>query len=155
MAKLHVLSTATGDLAQPSQDAVAAIQTLETATEGIKKRASDMRDRGAAYFENWEKQLAAMSTPEVVAIAEKRKDELAAKYAEVLTAMQETRAAFDPYWTDMTAIRKAVENGLTAETLKTFAPQVKAAQEKASLVKTRIEAVSAKLDQVGVIYTKA
>ena len=31
----------------------------------IKKRADAMRDRGAAYFEAWEKQLAAMSTPGV------------------------------------------------------------------------------------------
>jgi hypothetical protein len=154
MAKLQSLSIATGDLKKPSQGALESIQSLDTQTQDIKKRADDMRNRGAAYFEAWEKQLAAMSSPEVMAIAAKRKDELAAKYTEVLTAMQESRAAFDPYWADLTAIRKAIEDGLTPETLKALAPKVKEAREKATTLMTRVEVASAKLDQVGVIYTK-
>jgi hypothetical protein len=153
-AKLSVLTEATGDLDTPSQGVVEAIKTLESETSGLKKRASDMRDKGAAYFETWEKQLAAMTTPEIQALAAKRKDELAKKYAEVLTAMQETRAAFDPYWTDMTAIKKAVEDGLTPEKMVTFKTQVKNARDKSETVKTRVEGVSSKLNQVSVIYTK-
>jgi hypothetical protein len=153
-AKLNVLTEASGDLDAPSQGVLDAIKTLESETSGLKKRASDMRDKGATYFETWEKQLAAMTTPEIQALAAKRKDELAKKYAEVLTAMQETRAAFDPYWTDMTAIKKVVEDGLTPEKMVTFKTQVKTARDKAETVKTRVEGVSSKLNQVSVIYTK-
>jgi hypothetical protein len=153
-AKLDVLTGASGDLDLPSQGVLDAIKTLEDETSGVKKRASDMRDTGAAYFETWEKQLAAMTTPEIQAMAAKRKDELSKKYTEVLTAMQETRAAFDPYWTDMTAIKKAVEDGLTPEKMTAFKIQAKSAREKAETVKTRVETVSSKLNQIGAIYSK-
>jgi hypothetical protein len=153
-AKLDVLSASTGNLKQPSQDALAAIEGLDKEAQGLKKRADSMRDRGAAYFEAWETQLAAMSTPGVVAIATKRKDELAAKYAEVLTAMQEGRSAFDSFWTDLQAVQKAVEDGVTPESQKTLAPQIQATKEKATTLKGRIEAVTSKLHQVTAIYTK-
>ncbi len=154
MAKLEALSVATGDLDKPSEGALEATQSLETELNALKKRGDDMRERGAAYFETWEKQLAAMSTPEVVAIATKRKDELSAKYAEVLTAMQEGRAALDAYWGDMKAIRTAVDDGLTPETQKLLGPQVKAAKEKATALKSRAEIVSGMLNQVSLLYTK-
>ena len=153
-AKLEVLSASTGNLKTPSQDAVAAIEALDKEAQGIKKRGDDMRDRGAAYFDSWEKQLAAMSTPGVVAIATKRKDELAAKYTEVLTAMQEGRAAFDSYWADLQAIQKTVEDGVTPENLTTLTPQIKAAKDKATTLKGRIEVVTSKIHQVSAIYTK-
>src|SRR5678815_3529973 len=89
MAQLETLAVATGDLDKRSENALDAIKVLDTETQAIKARGDQMRNRGAAYFEAWEKQLATMSTPEVVAVATKRKEELSAKYAEVLTAMQE------------------------------------------------------------------
>lgn len=155
MARLEALSTAKGDLDKPSEGALEAIQALENEIQAIRKRGEDMRNRGAAYFEAWEKQLAAMSTPEVVAIATKRKNELSAKYAEVLTAMQESRAALDAYWADMKVIRKAVDDDLTPETQRLLVSQVKAAKEKATTLKSRVEAASGMLDQVSLLYTKS
>jgi hypothetical protein len=154
MAQLEALSTSTGDLDQPSEDALEAIQVLETETQALKARGDEMRNRGAAYFEAWEKQLAAMSTPDVVAVATKRKDELSASYAEVLTSMQESRAALDAYWADMKPIRSALDDGLTSETQELLATQVKAAKDKATTLKSRIEAMFAKVNQVSLIYTK-
>lgn len=153
IAKLEVLSAAT-DIKQPSKDALAAIDSLDTLTQAIKKRAQDMRDRGAAYFEAWEAQIKSTTTPEVAAIAVKRQDELAAGYTEVLTSMQESRAAFDPFWTQMQSIRKVVDDGLTPQGQTDFVAQVKAVKEMAATLKNRVEATSAKLNQVSVIYTK-
>jgi hypothetical protein len=154
MAKLDTLASATGDLDKPSESALAAIEALDAEAQILKKRGDQMRDRGAAYFEAWEKQLASMSTPAVEAIATKRKEELAAKYAEVLTSMQETRAAMDAYWSDMTAIRKAIEEGLTPEAQKLLVPQIKAAKEKATTLKSRIDGTFEELGQVSLIYAK-
>jgi hypothetical protein len=153
IAKLEVLSAAT-DRKQPSKDVIAAIDSLDTSTQAIKKRAQDMRDRGASYFEAWETQIKSTTTPEVAAIAVKRKDELAASYAEVLTSMQESRAAFDPLWTEMQSIRKVVDDGLTQQGQADFLAQIKAVKEMAVTLKSRVEATSAKLNQVSVIYTK-
>jgi hypothetical protein len=154
MAKLDSLSTATGDLDKPSEDTLAAIETLEKELNGLKKRGDEMRDKGSAYFEKWEKQLATMSTPDVAEIATKRKEELAAKYSAVLTAMQESRAAMDSYWADMSKIQKAIDDDLTPETQKLLVGQVKAAKEKAATLKERVNAGAEKLNDVGLIYKK-
>jgi len=154
MVKLGALTSATGDLEKPKEDALAAIGSLETESQGLKKRGDEMRERGAAYFEAWEKQLAAMSTPAVAEIAAKRKDELAAKYTEVLTAMQETGSASVAFWTDMQSIKKALDEDLTPDAQKVLAPTVQAAQEKAATLKSRIDATFEKLSQVGLIYAK-
>jgi uncharacterized coiled-coil DUF342 family protein len=155
MAKLEALSTATGDLDKPSEEALKAIETLDNEMKTLKSRGEEMRDKGAAYFEKWEKQLSSMTTSEVKDIAAQRKDELAAKYTDVLTSMQESRAALDSYWTDMTAIQKVVDDGLTPEKQKLLVPQVTAAKEKAETLKDRVQATAAKLNDVGLIYKKS
>lgn len=154
MARLDKLVAATGDLEKPSEEALAAIEALDAETKTLKGRGEQMRERGAAYFETWEKQLASMSTPEVAEIATKRKDELSAQYAAVLTSMQETGAAMELYWGDMTKIQKAVDDGLTPETHKLLATQVTAAREKATTLKSRIEATFTKIGLVSLIYMK-
>jgi hypothetical protein len=155
MAKLDALCAAgKDDLDKQSENTLAAIAALDAETQLLKQRGDNMRDRGAAYFEVWEKQLASMSTPEVAALAAKRKEELSAKYAEVLTSMQETRAALDTYWGDMNAIRKAIDDDLTPESQKALAPQVKMAKDKGATLKSRIDATFAKLGQVSLIYAK-
>jgi chromosome segregation ATPase len=153
MAKLEKLCTASGDLEAPSDDAIRAIDSLAAEIEALKSRGDQMRDRGAAYFEEWEKQLASISTPEVAAVATKRKDELAASYAEVLSAMQESRAALDAFWSDMKAIRTAVDEGVSPESQKLLTPQVKTAKDKGATLKSRVEATLQKVNQVSLIYT--
>jgi len=153
-ARLDVLATSTGNLKEPSKAALGAIEALDQESQSLKKRGDDMRERGAAYFEAWETQLAAMTTPGVVAVATKRKDELTKQYAEVLTAMQESRSSFDSYWTDVQALREAIDDGLKPETLASLAPQIKQAKDKAGILKGRIDAVNSKLDQVSALYTK-
>jgi chromosome segregation ATPase len=153
MAKLDALAANKGDLDKPSKDALSAIGSLDNELQSLKTRADEMRNRGAAYFEAWEKQLAAMSTPEVVAIATKRKEELSAKYAEVLSGMQESRAALDAYEAEMKPIQAALDEGLTPDKHKLLAGEVKSAKEKAATLKSRIDATFQKLNQVSLIYS--
>jgi hypothetical protein len=68
--------------------------------------------------------------------------------------MQETKAAFDPFWTQMQTIRKAVDDGLTPDGQKNLVAQVKTVKEMAATLKTRVETTGAKLNQVSVIYTR-
>jgi len=153
VAKLEILAASAANFAKPAEDVVSAAKTLETASEGLTQRAKDMRERGAAYFEAWEKQLAAMSTPEIAARASKRKNELSKQYAEVLTAMQEARSAYDVFWTDLQATVKAIDDGLTEDKVKLMAEPVAKMKTQAGAVKERIATLSSVVDGVGVLYT--
>src|SRR6185295_6644356 len=46
MAKLDTLAAATGDLKDPSKDALAAIEALDVEAKSLKARGEQMRDRG-------------------------------------------------------------------------------------------------------------
>jgi hypothetical protein len=153
VAKLEILAASAANFDKPGEEVVAASKALDAASEGLKKRAKDMRERGAAYFEAWEKQLASMSTPEVVARATSRKEELSKQYADVLTAMQEGRSAYDAFWTDLQATVKAVDDGLTADKVKLMAEPVAKMKAQAATVKERITTLTEKVDRIGVLYT--
>jgi len=153
IAKLEVLAASTGDLDKPSEESVAAIESLGASTAVLKTRADDMRQRGATYFESWEKQLAATSTPAVQALIAKRKDDLTKRYTDVLTSMQQTRAAYDTFWNDLQGTVKAIDEGLNPDKVKLFAPKLATLKEEAKTFKDRIDTTSTKLDQVAGLYT--
>jgi hypothetical protein len=153
VAKLEILAASPANFDKPAEEVVAASKALDAASEGLKKRAKDMRERGAAYFEAWEKQLASMSTPAIVALAASRKEELSKQYADVLTAMQEGRSAYDGFWTDLQTTVKAIDEGLTADKVKLMADPVAKMKAKAATVKERITTLTEKVDRIGVLYT--
>src|SRR5688572_16422659 len=123
IAKLEVLAATTGDdLDKPSEDAAASIEAMGKSTDVLKTRADEMRQRGAAYFEAWEKQLASTSTPAIAQLIAKRKEDLAQRYSDVLTSMQQARAAYDPFWAELQDTSKAIDDGLNPDKVKLFAP---------------------------------
>ena len=155
VASLETLAASTGDLEKPHEKFEEAVEALDTETRDVRKRADDMREKGAAYFEAWEKSIAGMSTPEAKEIAEKRKTELAAKYTEVLTAMQETRAAYDVFAAGLDSIEKKLDEDLTPASLQALAPHIEKVKESAKTVKDRATSTSQKLDDIGALYTRS
>ena len=153
IAKLEVLAGSTGDLDKPSEDAAAAIEALGKATEALKSRADEMRQRGATYFEAWEKQLASTSTPAIAQLISKRKEDLAQKYADVLTSMQQARASYDPLWAGLQDTSKAIDDGLNPDKVKLFQPTLAKLKTQATTFKDRLDNVWSKVDQIAVIYT--
>ena len=154
VSRLDALVNASKDLEKPSEQYTAAVMALDTESAGLKKRADDMRERGTAYFEAWEKGIAAITTPEVKDLALQRKAELASKYTELLTAMQETRAAYDPFAAGLQAIQTKLDDSLTVESIKALAPDIAKAKTGAKSVKDRIGVVLDKLSNVGGIYAR-
>jgi len=154
VSRLDALAGASTDLEKPHEEFNAALKGLETESAGLKKRADDMRQRGAGYFEAWEKGLASMTTPEVKDAALKRKAELSSKYTELLTAMQETRAAYDPLVAGLQELQKKLDDSLTVESIKALAPDVTKVKAGAKTLKDRIAIVLEKLGSVGGIYSQ-
>src|SRR5215475_10661041 len=49
------------------------VAKLESTANDVRKRAQSMREQGQAYFKQWEGELAQVNSPEIRALAEKRK----------------------------------------------------------------------------------
>jgi chromosome segregation ATPase len=155
VSRLDALAGASKDLEKPHEEFNASLKSLEEEAAGLKKRADDMRQRGAAYFEAWEKGLAAMTTPEVKDAGLKRKAELSSKYTELLTAMQETRASYDPFVAGLQELQKKLDDSLTVESIKALAPDVAKVKAGAKTLKDRIATVLEKVNTIGGIYAQS
>jgi hypothetical protein len=87
-------------------------------------------------------------------VATKRKAELSKKYSEVLTAMQETRSAYDSFAAGLQSIRTSLDDDLSEDSLKKISPVVTKVKDGAKTVKDRAAATLQKLGEIGGIYTQ-
>jgi hypothetical protein len=116
-------------LEKPSEDALAAITTLDTQAQALKKRGDEMRDRGAAYFELWRRQLARRR---------RRKSRRSPRSAR--KSSREVRGGPDGDAGDRVGEHRVLDrhecdpqghrSGLTADANKLLAPQVKTARRR-------------------------
>lgn len=154
-AKLQILAASTEDeLEEPYEGFVDSVEKLHANAAGLVERGDAMRERGAAYFQEWEDQMSKMATTTVKDVATKRKDELASAYAAVLAKMQEARAAYDAYDGSLEEIQSALEEDLDPATLKGLAGRFKTAKEQAATLTTRLDGVLETIDKVAVIFTR-
>ena len=65
-----IVTTATTDPRKAFKDFDKAVPRIDDAAKTAKKRAEDMKERGQAYFAQWEKEMAAVNSPEVRKLAE-------------------------------------------------------------------------------------
>jgi hypothetical protein len=69
--------------------------------------------------------------------------------------MQQTRAAYDPFWADLEATVKSIEDGLNPDKVKIFATTTLGKlKQGAATFKDRVGVVATKVDEIAGLYTK-
>lgn len=149
-----LIATTAGDLTAPYKAFAEAVAKLDADRNVVLKRGADMKAKGAAYFEQWEKQLAAMGTPEVKELAEKRKADLAAKYTALLETTAATREMSDALFGRLKDVEKVLGNDLNAEGLKAIAPLVEKVKEARKPVKENVDAIMGRLEEISAVYSR-
>lgn len=129
------------------------VEALEAQAAASRTRADAMRSQGKAYFEAWEKQLAAMSSPDILERAKERQADLAKEYQTVTDLAQKAREAYGPFMSDLQDIKKVLQNELTEGGIKVLAPIVKKTKDDAGAVKERVAAVASELKNIVAIYS--
>jgi hypothetical protein len=86
---------------------------LESTSEKAKKRGQDMKEKGQAYFADWEKQLAEMKNPEIKSLAMQQKAKLQATFDSIRTVTAPLKAQFDPWLSDLKDLQKYLSNDLS------------------------------------------
>ena len=104
----------------PSDHLRAAYDRYNSDVKKMKEYASAIRDNDAdlqknsdAYLKNWQKDAASVSNPELRAIAEQRRDEIATKYRTMSTSHTGAAQSFTAFLRDIDDIRKVIGNDLT------------------------------------------
>lgn len=136
-----IVTSATTDPRKAFKDFDKAVPGIEEAAKKAKKRAEDMKARGQDYFKQWEKELAAVNSPEIRQLAEQRKAKLQATFGSIRSFMEPARDQFNTWLADLKDLQKYLSNDLTIA-------GIDAAKELIGKTKTEGQAVQQTMDKV-------
>jgi hypothetical protein len=118
-----------------------AVPRIDDAAKKAKKRAEDMKAKGAAYFKDWEQEMAAVNNPDIRKLAEERKAKLQASFDSIKGFMEPARDQFNTWLADLKDLQKYLSNDLTIA-------GVDAAKELIAKTKTEGQGVQQTMDKV-------
>lgn len=89
------------------------VTSLSSSADKARKRGKEIREKGQAYFDQWEAQLAQLNNPEVKQLAEKRRTKLRAAFDNIRKIADPLNAKFDAWMSDLKDLQIYLANDLT------------------------------------------
>ena len=114
VASLDALLNAPADRLRAAYDKYDSdVAKMKEYAAAIRENDADLQKNSDAYLKNWQKDAASVSNPELRAIAEQRRDEIATKYRTMSTSWAGAAQSFTSFLRDLDDIRKVIGNDLT------------------------------------------
>lgn len=108
-----VATSANSDPRKPFEQFTKDVSRLDSTAVNIRKRSESMKEKGKAYFKQWEADLAQVSNPEIRSLAEQRKAKLQETFDSVRKYSEPLKLQFDPWLSDLKDLQKYLSNDLT------------------------------------------
>ncbi len=89
------------------------VPDVDSAAAKAKKRATEMKEKGKNYFNQWEKELAGVNDPDIRKLAEERKVKLEAAFGNIRNSMEPVRDQFNVWLASLKDLQKYLRNDLT------------------------------------------
>ncbi len=131
------------------------VSNLESTADKIRKRAQDMKERGQAYFTQWEQQMAQVSNPDIRRLAEERKAKLQETFDSIRKYTEPLKAQFDPWMSDLKDLQKFLSNDLTVGGVDAAKSLFTKTTEGGLEVQKSMDALVAELNTVAATLTPA
>ena len=112
-----------------------ATKKLTSLSESVDKKAADMRERGDAYFAEWNKGATNITNADLRKISEDRRNEVASAFAEVADSLKRSKDAFDPFLSNLRDIQQVLNLDLTQGGLRSIQSVAKTASENGQKLK--------------------
>lgn len=103
------------------------VEKLESLSADVGKQALAMQAQGAAYFQQWDADLATIQNEDIRSRSTERKNVVAARFERVRASYVQARDAFVPFMSRLSDVRTALSADLTGEGLTS----IKSAADKA------------------------
>ncbi len=150
-----VVATAASDPRKAYQEFDKAVPRIDDAAKKARKRSEDMKAEGQAYFKQWEKELAAVSNPDIRKLAEERKAELSATFNNIKTTMEPAKQQFNTWLADLKDLQKYFSNDLTVGGIDAAKTLIAKAKTEGQGVQQTLDKVIAELNTVVATLTPA
>ena len=106
-----------------------AVEKLDSLSKDVSKQALAMQAQGAAYFQQWDTDLAKIQNEDIRSRSTERKNIVAARFDRVRASYAHAKDAFVPFMSRLSDVRTALSADLTGEGLssvKSSADEAKA-----------------------------
>ena len=91
----------------------AAVSETTSLTNSIQEADANLQARGEVYFDNWDKELAAIQNGGIRARGQKRKQEVAGRYDNVRAACAKAQTQAEPLLSDLKDVHRFLNSDLT------------------------------------------
>lgn len=120
---------------------------LESGSFKLREHARAMHSRGNAYFDEWQLHLSQSREPEVHQRASERHQALQDSFGIIRQASQRAGEAFQPFLSDLHALRRALESEVTSNASDSTKELIRKAKNEGLQVRLELEAIRHELDK--------
>jgi hypothetical protein len=150
-----VLQTANTDPRKAFKDFDKAVPKVDSAAQKAKKRSEDMKAKGKAYFDQWEKELATVESPEIRQLAQQRKLKLQGTFDAIRSVMEPARDQFNTWLGGMKDLQTYLANDLTITGIDTAKDLINKTKNTGREVQKTLDTVIAELNTIEAALTPA
>lgn len=151
----EIAATANTDPRKAFQQFSKNVANLESTAAKVRKRGESMQQQGEAYFKNWEQELAAVSNPDIRALAEQRKTKLQETFASIRKYTEPLKNQFGPWMSDLKDLEKYLRNDLTIAGVDAAKSLFTKTSGEGTEVQKAMDALVAELNTVAATLTPA
>lgn len=127
----------------------AAVEKLDELSKDVRDQAVAMQEKGAAYFQQWDADLATIQSEDIRSRSTDRKNAVAARFDRVRASYAVTRDAFVPFMSRLTDVRTALSTDLTSGGLASVRTVADQAKEDATPLREALRQLSADFKYLG------
>jgi hypothetical protein len=120
---------------------------LKSKSEGVSKRAEEIKGRASAYFAMWDKQ-ATVENPELRRQAVQQRAGAERTYNEIVNELELTRMSFRPYMSNLADVGNYLRGRLTPATIGSITDLVTKTNEQSKEVATHVDAIVKSIDSI-------
>jgi outer membrane murein-binding lipoprotein Lpp len=145
-----LLGSTEGNLKPKYKKFAAAVSSLESEAKSVSRKSEAMQKQGAAYFTQWDKDLATIQNEDIRTRSEDRRRAVASRFEKLGASYEKVRSDFLPFLSDVTDIRTALANDLTVGGLAEIKPVAGKAEVDAVPLRASLGQLSADFNALGV-----
>ena len=130
------------------------VKAMGKQVEKTRDYAQKMKERGQAYFKEWEKSMKGVTNPALQQSATQRRDALKAQYDKIQAGISQAKEDSARFWQDVQDLDKFYANDLSDNAVSTTAELVKTTNETGKKIQGYIDNVVKAVDEVGTVLEK-
>ena len=150
-----MVETPAADLGPQFEAFDSSLARLEGTAADVAALATRMEERGSAYFQKWDEQIAAIQNEDIRERSEKRRSAVTKAFERLGEDYQDAREAFQPLMADLRDVRTALASDLTSGGVKSISSIAQRVGKRAGSVGKELDELAASFRELGVGLSSA